>query len=379
MERKYQICTKCVMDTTDIEIIFDDDGVCNHCHEYEIKKERLILDPIKRDISLKNLINKIKESGKGKKYDCIVGISGGVDSSYVTYLAKQWDLRVLLVHLDNGWDSELAVKNIENIVKFTGFDLYSLVINWEEFKDLQRAFFKADVIDLELLSDHAISASVNKLARKYNVKYLLSGDNFETESIMPSTWNWRKADAKNIKAIHKLYGNKKLKTYPFMSSLKRLIYKYFNFAQSINILNYLEFYNKENVIELLQENFSWKYYGGKHYESIFTRFYQGYILPKKFGIDKRRAHYSSLINSKQMKREDALNDLKNQSYPISLQKEDFELVCKKLGFSNSEMQEYINRKEIKHEFYGSDKKLINNMYRIYKLFKKTENDLGINK
>lgn len=379
MERKYQICTKCVMDTTDIEIIFDDDGVCNHCHEYEIKKERLILDPTKRDISLKNLINKIKESGKGKKYDCIVGISGGVDSSYVTYLAKQWDLRVLLVHLDNGWDSELAVKNIENIVKFTGFDLYSLVINWEEFKDLQRAFFKADVIDLELLSDHAISASVNKLARKYNVKYLLSGDNFETESIMPSTWNWRKADAKNIKAIHKLYGNKKLKTYPFMSSLKRLTYKYFNFAQSVNILNYLEFYNKENVIELLQENFSWKYYGGKHYESIFTRFYQGYILPKKFGIDKRRAHYSSLINSKQMKREDALNDLKNQSYPISLQKEDFELVCKKLGFSNSEMQEYINRKEIKHEFYGSDKKLINNMYRIYKLFKKTENDLGINK
>lgn len=379
MERKYQICTKCVMDTTDIEIVFDANGVCNHCYEYEIKKKRLILDPIKRDIALKNLINEIKESGKDKKYDCIVGISGGVDSSYVAYLAKQWDLRVLLVHLDNGWDSELAVKNIENIVKFTGFDLYSLVIDWEEFKDLQRSFFKADVIDLELLSDHAISASVNKLARKYNVKYLLSGDNFETESIMPSSWKWRKADAKNIKAIHSLFGNKKLKTYPFMSSLKRLVYKYFNFAQSVNILNYLEFYNKENVIKLLQENFSWKYYGGKHYESIFTRFYQGYILPKKFNIDKRRAHYSSLINSKQMKREDALLDLEKQPYPVSLQNEDFELVCKKLGFSNSEMQEYINRKEINHEFYGSDKKLINTMHKIYKLLKKTENDLGINK
>lgn len=369
MNRKYQICTKCVMDTTDTEIVFNDNGVCNHCHDYEERKKKLITNPVQREKALQGIIQKVKDTGKGKKYDCIVGISGGVDSSYVAYLAKQWGLNALLVHLDNGWDSELAVKNVENIVKYTGYDLYTLVINWEEFKDLQRAFFKADVIDLELLSDHAIFATVYKLTREYGIKYLLSGENFETEAIMPRSWNWRKSDAINIKAIHKLYGERKLKTFPFMGTIKKTIYQYGGVAQSIPILNYLD-YNKEKVMSILESEMGWKYYGGKHYESIFTRFYQGYILPKKFGVDKRKAHHSTLINSSQMSREDALEDLKNEVYPIELQQEDFELVCKKLDFSYEELEKYMQREPKSHLEYGSDENLYKNILKINRLRKK---------
>jgi N-acetyl sugar amidotransferase len=369
MKRKYKICTQCVMDTTDNEIKFNKHGICNHCIEYTERKKKLINDPVKREKALKDTIAKVKETGKNKKYDCIVGISGGVDSSYVAYLAKQWDLKVLLVHLDNGWDSELAVKNVENIVKKTGFDLYTLVINWEEFKDLQRSFFKSDVVDLELLSDHAIFATVYKLTREYGIKYLLSGENFETEAIMPSSWNWRKSDSTNIKAIHNLYGNLKLKTFPFMGTIKKTIYQYGGVAQSIPVLNYLD-YNKENVMKILEDELDWKYYGGKHYESIFTRFYQGYILPKKFNIDKRRAHHSTLINSGQMTREDAIEDLKNEVYPMELQQEDFELVCKKLDFTEDELNEYIKRKPKKHLDYDSDEELYNTILKINRLRKR---------
>ena len=366
MQREYQICTKCVMDTTDTEIVFDESGVCNHCHTYEERRKSLLLNSNKK---LEGIIKKIKDAGKGRKYDCIVGISGGIDSSYVAYLAKQWNLRVLLVHLDNGWDSELAVKNVENIVTKTGFDLYTLVINWEEFKDLQRSFFKADVIDLELLSDHAIYASVYRLTRKYGIKYLLSGENFATEGILPTSWNWRKSDAVNIKAIHKIYGEKKLKTFPFMGTIEKTIYQYGNIIQSIPVLDYIH-YNKANVMSILESEMGWKYYGGKHYESIFTRFYQGYILPKKFNVDKRKAHYSTLINGKQMSREDALKDLRNEIYPLALQEEDFELVCKKLEFSHEELQAYIKRAPKKHLDYSSDEKITKFMRFFYRKFLK---------
>ena len=364
MPTEYQICTNCVMDTTDIEITFDENGVCNHCSDYQERKSKFLTDPTDLAKRLKNIIKKIKEAGKGKKYDCIVGVSGGVDSSYVAYLAKEWKLRVLLVHLDNGWDSELAVKNVENIVKKTGFDLYTLVINWEEFKDLQRSFFKADVLDLELLSDHAIFATVYKLTRKFGIKYLLSGNNFETEAIMPPSWNWRKSDAINIKAIHKQYGTIKLKTFPFMSTILKTMYQYGGVAQSIPVLDYLD-YNKGVVMKILKNELDWKYYGGKHYESIFTRFYQGYILPKKFNIDKRRAHYSTLINSDQMNRKEAIDALKNEIYPVELQNQDFELVCKKLEYSRTELEDYINRLPKSHLDFKSDEKVYRLLKKIY--------------
>lgn len=365
------------MDTTDKEIIFDEDGVCNHCHEYRQRKNKMIVDPIAREKKLDEIIKKVKKSGIGKKYDCIAGISGGVDSSYVAYLAKKWELRTLLVHLDNGWDSELAVKNIENIVNKTGFDLFTLVLNWEEFKDLQRSFFFSDVVDIELLSDHAIFATVYKLTRKYGVKYLLSGENFETEAIMASSWNWRKSDAKNIKSIHKQFGKKKTKTFPFMGTIKKTIYNKSKTAMSIPVLDYIT-YNKDNAMKILKDEFGWKYYGGKHYESIFTRFYQGFILPKKFNIDKRRAHLSTLINSGQTNRDSALKELKKDIYPASLQKEDFDLVCKKLSFTHEEMKKYINRPPKSHIDYNSDKKIYEYLLLINKYIKKMLN-VSINK
>lgn len=368
MNNIYQICTKCVMDTTDIEINFDKYGVCNHCHEYEQEKKKIISNPIHREKALQDIVQKIKAAGKGKKYDCIVGISGGVDSSYVAYLAKDFGLRTLLVHLDNGWDSELAVKNVEKITTYTGFDLYTLVINWEEFKDLQKSFFSADVIDLELISDHAIFATVYKLTRKFDIKFLLSGDNFVTEAIMPKSWNWRKSDATNIKAIHSKFGKKRLKTFPFMSTLKKTIYQYGRVAQSISILDYLEDYNKDKVMDILQSKIGWKYYGGKHYESIFTRFYQGYILPKKFNIDKRRPHLSTLVNSGQISRDKALEELKNDTYPVELQNADFELVCKKLDFTIDQLKDYIDREERPHLFYRSDEKIYKTLKNFYSNF-----------
>lgn len=364
-ERKYQICSRCVMDTTDQNITFDENNVCNHCHDYEERKTKLITDTAKRQQVLEEIIAHVKKAGQGKEYDCIIGVSGGVDSSYVAYLAKEWGLRGLLVHLDNGWNSELAVKNIENIVKYTSFDLYTLVIDWEEFKDLQQSFFQADVIDLEMLSDHAIFATVYRLARKYKVKYILSGENFETEAIMPMAWVWRKSDEVNIKAIHKKFGSKKLKTFPFMSTVTMLIYKYAGLAKSIPILNYLD-YNKVAVMQIIQDKMHWKYYGGKHYESIFTRFYQGYILPVKFNVDKRKSHFSTLINSGQMAREAALEYLKEPTYPVNLQKEDYQLVCKKLSFTENQLDEYLKRKPIQHLQYPSDQKLFNFLRAAYK-------------
>lgn len=369
MNRTYQVCTKCVMDTSDEKIIFDEHGICNHCHDYEDRKKNFILDPAIKDKKLTEMIDQIKKAGQNKQYDCIVGISGGVDSSYVAYLAKQFNLRTLLVHLDNGWNSELAVKNIENIVKYTGFDLYTIVIDWEEFKDLQKAFFEADVIDIELLSDHAIFATMYKLTRQYKVDYLLNGFNFDTENTMPPTWNHIKYDLSNIKDIHKKFGSRKIKTFPTMSITAELFYKYSGVATSLSILNYIN-YNKDDVISILQNEMGWQYYGGKHYESIFTRFYQGYILQKKFGIDKRRAHHSSLIHSGQMSREDALKDLQNEIYPKNLQQEDYELVCKKLNFSYEEMEDYLQRPPKSHFIYKSDFGLFQFYRNSYKVAKK---------
>lgn len=352
------------MDTTDQFIKFDENGICNHCLNYDKNLKQLPCDNEAKDI-LNGIIKKIKLKGKKKKYDCIIGVSGGVDSSYCALLAWRWGLRPLLVHFDNGWNSELAVKNVENIVKKTGFDLYTLVIDWSEFKDLQRSFFKSNVIDLELLSDHAIFATIYKLSRKFKIKYSISGLNFKTESILPDSWNWRKSDSKNIKCIHKRFGEKKLRTYPFMSTLKKHIYEYFGIVVSVPVLNYID-YNQALVEKELKSEFNWRSYGGKHHESVFTRFYQGYILPKKFGIDKRRCHLSSLINCNQMTRHDALVALETDIYSEELAKQDFNLVCKKLDFQEEFLNNYLRDKGIGHLEYGSDQKIFELLRFLYR-------------
>lgn len=347
-------CVKCVMDESDKDIVFDNDGICNHCHSFKLRKENIIHHSADDETVFLNEIDKIKKLGKNRTYDCVVGVSGGVDSTYLVYLAKKHGLRCLLVHLDNGWDSEFAVDNIQRIVEYSGFDLYTHVIDWEEFKDIQKSFFHSDVIDLELPSDHAIFAIVYKIAIQHKIKVILNGENFATEAIMPEKWNWRKSDAKNIKSIHRRFGTGlKLRTFPFMSTFNRLIYKYLIGINSIPILNFVR-YNKENVISVLENEIGWRRYPGKHYESIFTRFYQGFILPSKFNVDKRKAHLSTLINSGQISRNKAIEILREPTYDEQLQKQDFEYLCKKLDFKSNELDEYLSRNEKSHLMYGSD-------------------------
>jgi N-acetyl sugar amidotransferase len=351
MATEYQICKRCVMDTTDPDINFDENGYCNHCTNAIKKLENVrFSSEEERKNKLEQIVNNIKRKGKGKKYDCIIGLSGGVDSSYLAYIVKHLGLRPLAVHVDNGWNSELAVMNIENIVKKLNIDLFSYVIDWEEFKDLQKAYLKASVVDLEVLSDNAIVIAIHQLLRKNKIKHFLIGFNHASESIMPSAWYYsNKYDSKNIISIYKQYGNgKKLKSYPLLSLRGYIMYRFFDKSRKINILDYIQ-YDKKNAIEILKNELSWRDYGGKHNESIITKFYQNYILPKKFKIDKRRAHLSSLICSKQMSRESALNELQKKPYTEKEIEDDIAYFIKKLGITHDEFWS-IMKKPIRSHF-----------------------------
>lgn len=370
MKRRYQICTRCVMDTTDPDIEFDENGICNHCKKYYKIAKKEMISVSDRNIELEKIINKIKEESKGKKYDCIMGLSGGVDSSYVAYLANKYKLRPLAVHLDNGWNSKIADKNIKNIVDILGLDFYRYQVDWEEFKDLQRSYFKASVVDIEVLTDNAIISFLNKVALEKGIKYQLIGCNSATESIMPKSWNYIKMDVRNIKAIQKEFGTKKIKNISFISILqyiwnKKIIKR----VKEINILDYID-YNKSKAKNILKKEISWEDYGAKHFESVFTRFYQAYILPKKFGIDKRRAHFSNLICSGQITRKEALEELKK--YPYSSKKlleEDKEYVLNKLGFSKDEFEKIMSKKPKSHLDYPNEETMMKYLIAIGRLMK----------
>jgi len=323
------------MDTNDDpHLKFDENGVCSYCLIYEEDKRLLVKTGEEATQAINYTIKNIKDYGKSRKYDCLIGLSGGVDSSYVAYMAKQYGLRALCIHFDNGWNSEMAVMNIHNIVNKLGFDLNTYVIDWEEFKDLQLAYLKASVIDIEVLTDHAIYGSMFKIAKENDIKYVLGGHNVVTEGILPYHWTYDKKDYINIKAIHKKYGQKQLKTFPFLDrKMKRFITT--SGVEFVNYLNWLP-YVKDEVKALLQKELDWKDYGGKHYESIWTRFYQGYILPAKFGVDKRKAHLSTLVCSGQMTKEEALNEMKQPAYDPAQLKIDKEFVLKKFGLTEAE-------------------------------------------
>lgn len=330
---EYRMCTRCVMDTTDPEIVFDENGVCNHCHTYDRMVCEYVVDGEEGLRQLEQIAQKIRKDGQGKKYDCVIGVSGGVDSTYVAFRVKELGLRPLAVHLDNGWDSELAVKNIEETLKRLNIDLYTEVLDWEEFKNLQVAFLKASTPDSEIPSDHAINAILGAMAEKIGVNYIIIGTNVRTESHLPHSWSQGHSDWKYIHEIHRRFGTRPLKTFPhydFFTFYRRM------FTQKrIEILNYMG-YSKKEALKVLQDELGWRYYGGKHYESIYTRFYQGHILPEKFGFDKRRSHLSSLVCSKEMTREQALDELKVPTYAPSMQEEDREYVAKKLSLTEDE-------------------------------------------
>lgn len=367
--RPYQQCAISVMDTiADPAISFNEDGVSNYYFEFKKAKEHNVYGGENGRKKLEGIVQQIKSKGKNKKYDCITGVSGGVDSTYVALKAKELGLRPLIVHFDNGWNSETANKNIENIILHTGFDLYTLVVDWNEFRDLQRAYFRANVVDIEALTDHAIICTLYKLAQEYKIGYILSGANIVTEQILPRHWIWGKTDGRNIQSIHKKFGEVKLKSFPSYSAFQFEIMKKRKGIQTIPILDYLDYKKEQAKIEI-QERLAWKDYGGKHFESVFTRFYQGYILPVKFGIDKRKAHLSTLVFDGQLTKEEALDQLKLPIYDHRLMAEDYEFVRKKLGFSESEFDNYFNAPRVEHSAFDHDKLNIWENYPMLKAIK----------
>ena len=369
----YRQCSITVMDNiADPNISFDDQGVCNYVHEYRKAEQEGVFGGEEGKNKLEAIVAEIKQKGKGKKYDCLIGVSGGVDSTYVAWLVKQHGLRPLAVHLDNGWNSELAVKNIENIISRLGIDLYTLVINWEEFRDIQLAYLKASVVDIEVVSDHAIFATMYKLAKEQNIGYIISGTNIVTEHIMPPSWLYHKMDFANLKDIHDKFGTVKLKTYPTFDFKKYVYYSAVLRLVPISILNYVP-YNKHEVKEVIKRELGWKDYGGKHHESIFTKFYQAYILPEKFKIDKRKAHLSTLICSGQISKEEALEELKQPLYPEADLQNDIEYVLKKFGLTRKEFDQIMQLPVVRHDAFKSDLKLkqgyMRLLQRTYKLRK----------
>ena len=364
------VCNRCIMDSiNDPDILINDDGVCNHCTTFDFEFNKLPKG-INREKELESIITKIKLKGIGRKYDCLLGVSGGVDSSYLAYLCSIYGLRPLIIHFDNGWNSELSVLNIQNLLDKLGFDFETLVINWDEFKDLQLSYFKAGVVDLEFPTDHAILASMFKIAKKHNIKFVLSGHNVVTEgTYLPKSWVHSKLDYLNLKDIHKQYGSIKLKTYPYLSFIKRLYNFYNSQFEYIQLLNLVE-YNKFEVKKKLVSELSWKDYGGKHFESIFTRFYQGYILPNKFNIDKRVFHYSCLVQSEQITREQAIKLLQEPIYDINLLESDKKYVLKKLNFNEATFEDYMRAPIRKHNEFKSEQKYWNKYFFVIKQIKK---------
>ena len=352
---KYQECTVTVMDTSDPEIRFDQDGVCHYVGEYRRHIESLPSEDERR-VRLESILKHIRAGIGRSRYGCIVGLSGGVDSSYLTAKAHEWGLKPLVVHFDNGWNSELAVKNIENVVRRLGLDLETVVIDWESFRRLQRAYFRASVLDLEIPTDHFIFAALNQLARRKGIKAILSGHNDATEWLLPSSWYYSKFDATNIRDIFKHHGEGPIVKIPLLGVWQQARDHHLRGIRQVQPLQLMPSYSREGAKRALVEGVGWRDYGGKHHESIFTRFYQGHILPKKFGIDKRRAHLSNAILAGAMTREEAKAELERPPYDEELQQEDKMYVAKKLGFSDDEFAALLEQPSRSHHHFRTDER-----------------------
>lgn len=326
--------------SVDPAISFDQEGVCNHCHRYDELISARVLKGEAGRAAVHALVEKIRLAGKGREYDCLIGVSGGVDSTYVAYLVRQFGLRPLAVHFDNGWNSELAVKNIEKVLKKLDIDLYTYVVDWEEFRDLQVAFLRASTPDGEIPTDHAINALLWREASRRGIKYIISGMNFTTESISVPGWSYGHSDWRYVKDVHRRFGTLRLNTYPHFDLAYLFYVNVLRGIRNVSILNYVD-YHKEKAMEVLHEELGWEYYGGKHHESIYTRFFQGYVLPRKFGIDKRYGHFSDLINAGQMTREQALDEITKPPYPEKEQLQDFDYVIKKLYLTREQFEEIM--------------------------------------
>ena len=354
MKKNKTICSVCIMDKSDPEISFDNSGVCKHCNRFDsLKDSRLSLS--NKEETLSKLIDEIKRKKNKHGYDCIIGVSGGVDSTYVAYIVKKMGLNPIAIHFDNGWNSELATKNIELTLDKLNIDLYTYVIDWDYFKEIQKAFLFSSTPDGEVPTDHAINALLFNEANKRNIKYIINGMNFITEGAKVNKWAYGHSDWKYIKSVTKKFSKiKSFKKYPHFSIFSLLKNVLFNRLKVVSILNYID-YNKDEAMKIITDEIGWKYYGGKHYESIYTRFFQGYFLPLKFGIDKRRAHLSDLIRSGQEKRENALKIMKLDTYPdLKLKEEDLEFVKKKFSLTDEDFTEIIKMNNKSFEDYPNN-------------------------
>jgi len=339
--KPYQVCTRCVMDTSDPCISFDADGVCSHCHEFEEKTRKDWFPNEEGARRWRDLVSQMKDYGKGKEYDCILGLSGGVDSSYLALKVYESGLRPLVMHVDAGWNTELAVANIEAVVKYCGFDLHTHVVDWEEMRGLHLAYLRAAVANQDVPQDHIFFASLYHYATSNGIRHILSGGNLATEAIFPSSWHGSAMDAINLKAIHKKYAERKLKNYKTISFFDCYFrYPFIKKMRTIRTLNYMP-YDKNEALRELQEKVGYKPYPRKHGESLFTKLFQNYYLPKKFGMDKRRPHLSSLIVSAQMTRGEALAKLDEPLYDEAELEIDISYFCKKIRISRSQFDELM--------------------------------------
>ena len=340
-ERPYRICTRCIMDTSDADIVFDDEGVCHHCHDYEARVAAEVFPPPEGHQMLAATVAQIKREGRRKRYDCILGLSGGVDSTYVAYLTKELGLRPLALHLDNGWNSDVAVRNIHNIVRKLDIDLETHVLDWEEFRSLQLAFLRASTPDSEIPSDHAIVSSLFEAAKKHRINWIMDGSNVVTEIMVPAAWSHGHGDWGYIKGLNDAFGMRKLKTFPHYGLLQLNVgYQGLRGIKRFPLLNYVD-YDKPKAIEILKSELDWEPYGAKHYESVYTKFYQGYILPQKFGFDKRRPHLSCLILDGKISRDEALAEVEQPAIGEEELRRDRAFVAKKLGLSDAEFDEIM--------------------------------------
>ena len=363
----YKACIKCLFNSNNYPLIrLNENGICDMC---EINTKLVQQTKLKRTTNnIEDFIKTIKSNQKGV-YDCIIGLSGGADSSYLVHLAKEWGLSPLLVHIDGGWNSEASVQNIKNLIDTTQFDYYAEVLPWEEMRDVQKAFIKANVLDIDLPFDNAMMSYLYRIANKHGIKFILNGYSNETEGLMPDSFTHYKLDKKNILDIHRSHGILQLKRLKFIGTFDYLYFEKVKKVKFYSPLNLIE-YNKSEAKKILQESYNWKDYGSKHFENVFTRFYQSTILPKKFGIDKRVSHLSVLIGSNQLTREEALKQLNEIQIDEAEIQKDRLFFIKKLGLTNSDFDAYLEEKEVSHRVYNSDLDFYDRFRPIYTFIKR---------
>ena len=366
-ERPYQQCSRCVMDTSDPDITFSEQGHCNHCTDYVERIANLTYQGDRSDRQLEAIVERVRGAGKGRDYDCVIGISGGVDSCYAAHMTKSLGLRPLAVHMDNGWNSDTAVKNIKRVAEGLGIDYQSYVLDWQEFRDLQLAFLRASVPEIETPTDMAIPAALHSIAADNGVKYIISGGNYATEGILPAAWHYNAKDLVFLRAIHRQFGTRRLATFPTFGYWDEMYHKFIRGIRTIYLLNYVP-YSKAGAMKSLQDELGWQDHGGKHFESRITGFVHSYILPVKFGIDYRRATLSTQICAGDVTREEALQVLEHPPFNPEQARREMEYLAKKFEISLAELEEILARPPRSHRDYPNDQKKLEFIYRVYRRY-----------